>query len=106
MRNKDLEFLSAFHSPSFILHFFFPLAAAVCLSFCGCAAIEIDKNPQPVRIRVEPKESRGTNDRTTETLTLPRYGPEPTAKDLAPTSGTLNVTMERALVLAVTNNRA
>src|SRR4051812_19877079 len=75
----------------------------------SCAAIEIGNNAQPVQIKVDETKAAPRNDsRTTDTLRAASPGATIGAAlgETELTSGTLNITVERALVIAMGNNKS
>lgn len=79
----------------------------LCLTLAGCAAIEIDSNPVIPRPHQNPEARRAAEVPTSATAArTPAAGALPTAADLAPTSGPLNITVEGAILLALANNKA
>jgi len=74
---------------------------------CSCAAIEIDNNPRPAKIDIdESKAAPRIDSRTTDTQATATPMTGKIAAEVDATTGSLMITVEHALVLAMDNNRS
>lgn len=84
------------------------ILVAFCLGLGACQLIEFNVNPQPPQphFLVPPPRTDQPTSATTATRAVPGGRPVPAAVSLVPTTGTLRLTVEGALILSLANNPA